>query len=396
MSNSITSTASDKKLFPYFQPIICTASGSIVGYEVLARQYDENGQVISAGDLFNSPFINDHQLILWDRLLRRQALQHFSEQNYQGYLAINISASWINYIEDYTALPTLQMLQELNIDKSRVIIEITESKVELEKLIGVVKEYRKHGMKVAIDDFGAGYSQLERVIAIRPDMIKLDMELFKQASKGGIEHDIVQLITNLCKRTGCRLVCEGVESEEEFFYALECGAQFIQGYLFSKAEAEFKDPDCYHEQIGLLRKKFLQRTLQKETLKLTFFEKIKESIELLRNALKTDFKLGELSTKPFELSGVLRFYLCDTEGNQISPNFNFGGGKWHEEQGEVEFNWSWRSYFYQLLAFEQSHDSHRIVTSDHYRDFSTGLLCKTLSLRLDEERILLIDIIAEC
>jgi EAL domain-containing protein (putative c-di-GMP-specific phosphodiesterase class I) len=396
MSNSITSTASDKKLFPYFQPIICTASGSIVGYEVLARQYDENGQVISAGDLFNSPLINDNQLILWDRLLRRQALQHFSEQNYQGYLAINISASWINYIEDYTALPTLQMLQELNIDKSRVIIEITESKVELEKLIGVVKEYRKHGMKVAIDDFGAGYSQLERVIAIRPDMIKLDMELFKQASKGGIEHDIVQLITNLCKRTGCRLVCEGVESEEEFFYALECGAQFIQGYLFSKAEAEFKDPDCYHEQIGLLRKKFLQRTLQKETLKLTFFEKIKESIELLRNALKTDFKLGELSTKPFELSGVLRFYLCDTEGNQISPNFNFGGGKWHEEQGEVEFNWSWRSYFYQLLAFEQSHDSHRIVTSDHYRDFSTGLLCKTLSLRLDEERILLIDIIAEC
>jgi EAL domain-containing protein (putative c-di-GMP-specific phosphodiesterase class I) len=396
MSNSLTSTASDKKLFPYFQPIICTASGSIVGYEVLARQYDENGQVISAGDLFNSPLINDNQLILWDRLLRRQALQYFSEQNYQGYLAINISASWINYIEDYTALPTLQMLQELNIDKSRVIIEITESKVELEKLIGVVKEYRKHGMNVAIDDFGAGYSQLERVIAIRPDMIKLDMELFKLASKGGIEHDIVQLITNLCKRTGCRLVCEGVESEEEFFYALECGAQFIQGYLFSKAEAEFKEPDCYHGQIGLLRKKFLQRTLQKETLKLTFFEKIKESIELLRNALKTDFKLGELSTKPFELSGVLRFYLCDTEGNQISPNFNFGEGKWHEERREVEFNWSWRSYFYQLLAFEHSHDSHRIVTSDHYRDFSTGLLCKTLSLRLDEERILLIDIIAEC
>jgi EAL domain-containing protein (putative c-di-GMP-specific phosphodiesterase class I) len=396
MSNSMASKASGRKLFPYFQPIICTASGSIVGYEVLARQYDENGRVVSAGDLFNSPLINDDQLIVWDRLLRRQALQHFRERNYQGYLAINISASWINYIEDFAALPTLQMLQELDIDKSRVIIEITESKVDLEKLIGVVKEYRKHGIKVAIDDFGAGYSQLERVIAVRPDMIKLDMELFKQASKGGIEHDVVQLITSLCKRTGCRLVCEGVESEEEFFYALECGAQFIQGFLFSKAEPDFKEPGCYHDQVGLLRKKFLQRTLQKETLKLTFFEKIKDSIELLRHALKTDFKLGELSTKPFELSGVLRFYVCDTEGNQISPNFNFGEGKWHEEQRGGEFNWSWRSYFYQLLAIEHAHDSHRIVTSEHYRDFSTGRLCKTLSLRLDEKRILLIDILAEC
>jgi EAL domain-containing protein (putative c-di-GMP-specific phosphodiesterase class I) len=396
MSNSISSEAIEKKLFPYFQPIICTASGSIVGYEVLARQYGDNGHVISAGGLFNSPLITDRQLILWDRQLRRQALEYFTERNFQGYLAINISASWINYIEDFTALPTLQMLEELNIDKSRVIIEITESRVELEKLIGVVKEYRRHGLKVAIDDFGAGYSQLERVIAIRPDMIKLDMELFKQALKGGIEHDVVHLITDLCKRTGCRLVCEGVESEEEFFYALECGAQFIQGYLFSKAEPEFKNPDHYHKQISLLRKKFLYRTVQKETQKLSFFSRVKELIELLRVALATDFKLGELATEPFELSGVLRFYLCDTEGNQISPNFNFGEGKWHEEQREAEFNWSWRSYFYQLLAFEHTQDSPRIVTSEHYRDFSTGLLCKTLSLRLDHQRILLIDIIAEC
>jgi EAL domain-containing protein (putative c-di-GMP-specific phosphodiesterase class I) len=395
MSHALTPTAADKILFPYFQPIICTASGTIVGYEVLARQFDHNGDVVSAGGLFNSPNITDCQLIAWDRMLRRQALRHFSERNYQGYLALNISASWINYIDDFTALPTLLMLQELDIDKSRVIIEITESKVELEKLIGVVKEYRKHGMKVAIDDFGAGYSQLERVIAIRPDMIKLDMGLFKQASKGGIEHDVVHLITDLCKRTGCQLVCEGVESEEEFFYALECGAQFLQGYLFSEAEAEFKSPEHYQGQIRRLRKKFLHRTLEKETEKLAFFEKIKASIELLRAALTADFKLGELATSPFELSGVLRFYLCDTEGNQISPNYNFGAGKWYEEQRGAEFNWSWRSYFYQLLAFGSTQDSPHIVASEHYRDFSTGLLCKTLSLRLDEERILLVDIIAE-
>lgn len=390
---------SDKQinLFPYFQPIICIATGSIVGYEALARQYDENGRVISAGNLFTSPHIDDKQLIWWDRVVRLKALQQFSLLNDNSYLTLNISATWLDYLDDLTTLPTLQMLQELNIDKNRIIIEITESKVELEKLIAVVNEYRKHGLKVAIDDFGAGYSQFERVMAIRPDIIKLDMKLFKQAVKGGggIERDVVHLVTNLSKRTACRLVCEGVESEEEFFYGVECGAQYMQGYLFSAAEADFKDPSHYKSRIEQLRKKFLQKTVEKETKQITFIKKIKEMIELLRKSLETDFNLNELSTHPFEQSGVLRFYLCNNQGNQISSNFNFSDGQWFEEHRKVGFNWSWRPYFYQLLALEDSNDRYRIVTSEPYRDSSTGLLCKTLPLRLDEERILLVDVLAE-
>jgi hypothetical protein len=102
-----------------------------------------------------------------------------------------------------------------------------------------------------------------------------------------------------------------------------------------------------------------------------------------------------LSAHPFEKSGVLRFYLCNNKGDQISSNFNFAGGKWFEEPRKIGFNWSWRPYFYQLLALEDAQDCYRLVTSERYRDFNTDLLCKTLSLRLDEERILLIDIMAE-
>jgi EAL domain-containing protein (putative c-di-GMP-specific phosphodiesterase class I) len=387
---------SSKVLFPYFQPIICTASGGIVGYEALARQYDEEGRVISAGNLFISHNIDDKQLILWDRNVRRQALQKFSQLKHKGYLTINISASWIDYVDDFTALPTLSMLQELNIDKSRIIIEITESKVALEKLIRVVKEYRKHGLKVAIDDFGTGYSQLERVMEIRPDIIKLDMKLFKQAARGGIEQDVVHLITALSKRRACQIVCEGVETEEEFFYAVDCGAQFMQGYLFSAAESEFQVPNRYQQKIELLRNKFLQKTMKKESDKNAFMTKIKSLVHILRTALESDFNLNKLLAYPFEQSGVLRFYLCDNQGNQISSNFNFSDGKWFEEYREVGFNWSWRPYFYHLLALQpDDDDKNQLVTSERYRDFNTGLLCKTLSLRLDEERILMIDVIAE-
>jgi len=384
-----------KKLFPYFQPIIGAASGAIIGYEALARQHDENGRIISAGGLFSSPDIASEQLIDWDRMVRRLALEHFSQSNFHGYLTLNISAAWIDQLVDLNSLPTLLMLDEFNIDKNRVIIEITESKGDLDKLVATAAVYRRHGLKIAIDDFGAGFSQLERVMAIQPDIIKLDMRLFQNAVKGGIASDMVHLISHLAKRTGCRIVCEGVETADDFHFGLSCGAQYMQGYLFSPATAEFKKPLHYQKQIGLLRKTFLKKTLAAEERKIRFIANIKRLMEFLREALETDFNLNKLSAHPFEESGVLRFYLCNNDGDQISSNFNFAAAKWFEDPKQLGFNWAWRPYFYQLLALESAQDSYRIVTSERYRDFHTDMLCKTLSLRLDNERILLIDIVAE-
>ena len=385
----------EKKLFPYFQPIIGAACGTIIGYEALARQYDANGRIISAGELFSSPDIAAEQLIAWDRMVRRLALEQFSQSNYNGYLTINISAAWIDQLTDFSSLPTLLMLDEFNVDRSRVIIEITESKGDLDKLVAIADLYRRHGLKIAIDDFGAGFSQLERVMAIQPDIIKLDMQLFQNAAKGGIASDVVHLIARLAKRTGCRIVCEGVETVEDFHFGLSCGAQYMQGYLFSPATAEFKEPLHYQKQISSLRKTFLTKTLAKEEHKIQFIANIKGLIELMKKALETDFNLNKLPVHPFKKSGVLRFYLCNNEGDQISSNFNFAETQWLEDTTQIGFNWAWRPYFYQLLALESAKDSYRIVTSERYRDFSTDMLCKTLSLRLDDERILLIDIAAE-
>jgi len=385
----------EKNLFPYFQPIVGIASGKIIGYEALARQVGINDRVVSAGELFSAPGITDEQLIEWDRLVRRQALQQFSQSNCNGYLTVNISAKWIDYVSDFNSLPTLLMLDEFNIDRSRIIIEITESKGDLDKLVEVVEVYRKHGLKVAIDDFGAGFSQLERVMAIQPDIIKLDMRLFKQATKGGIASDIVHLLTRLAKRTGCRIVCEGVETADEFFFGLSCGAQYMQGYLFSPAEADFKNPTHFQKQISALRKTFLDNTLTKEQHKIQYIANIKNLCKQLRTALETGFNLHDLSAHPFEESGVLRFYLCNNEGEQISSNFNFANSEWFEDSTQIGFNWAWRPYFYQLLALESEEDSYRLVTSERYRDFNTDVLCKTLSLRLDDERVLLVDIAAE-
>ena len=72
--------------------------------------------------------------------------------------------------------------------------------------------------------------------------------------------------------------------------------------------------------------------------------------DLQKNVVKNDFLLTNLATEPFENSGLLRFYLCDNEGNQISPNFNFSNNTWFADTTQLGFNWAWRPYFYEVLA----------------------------------------------
>jgi EAL domain-containing protein (putative c-di-GMP-specific phosphodiesterase class I) len=381
-------------LFPYFQPIISVANGKIIGYEALARQLNGENKIISAGNLFSSPELDASVRTELDRQVRWQALQKFAELDSNTYLAINISAAWIDNLRQLNALPTLKMLEELNIDRQRVIVELTEDHADLNKLKEIVKRYRKQGLRVALDDFGAGSAQLHRVMAIHPDIIKIDMRLFKQATKGGIASEVVNLLTRLGKRTGCQIICEGVENDEEFLFGLNCGAQFMQGYLFSPAEAEFKPPHIYEQHVTSLRNKFLKNTLSKLQGKVSAINETKNLIYKLAEALQGDFNLNELASWNFTQSDIIRFYLCDNDGYQLSPDFNFSADKWFTDPRKIGFNWSWRPYFFQLLALEANGDRNRIVTSERYRDFGSELLCKTLSLRLDPGRILLVDIIA--
>jgi EAL domain-containing protein (putative c-di-GMP-specific phosphodiesterase class I) len=382
-------------LFPYFQPIISVASGKIVGYEALARQYDNKGKVVSVGALFSSADVDAKTRIELDRQVRWQALEKFSAlADTQSYLALNISAAWIENLRQLNTLPTLRMLDELNIDRRRIIVEISNAHVDPHKLKQIVQRYRKHGLSVAIGDFGAGSSQLERVIAIQPDIIKIDMRLFKLATKGGIAGDIIHMISRLGKRTGCRIICEGVESDEAFLFSLNCGAQFMQGFLFAKAEVDFQPADLYVQHIASLRSKFLKNTLVKVQKKVIAINTTKTLIYKLAETLQDDFNLNELVSWSFTDSGIIRFYLCNNQGDQISPDFNFKENQWFTDPRKIGFNWSWRPYFFQLLALENCGDRERIVTSERYRDFETSLLCKTLSLRLDSERILLVDTVA--
>jgi EAL domain-containing protein (putative c-di-GMP-specific phosphodiesterase class I) len=244
--------------FPYFQPIVNLNDGKILSYEALARTKQDD-KIVSAGNIFHSNQYTTDQIIEIDRHIRRTALEHLSHNPQVNILSLNISPLWIDRLAENEIIPTLRMLDELAIDPQKVVIEITELAGELEKLKRIAKEYQSHGIKIAVDDFGAGASQMDRILALEPEVIKLDMHILKAAAKGNAEASIALSFANLAQRSDSVMVCEGVENEEEFHFSIECGADCIQGWLFEPALANFIDADSTVEKTMRLKRSYLER-----------------------------------------------------------------------------------------------------------------------------------------
>jgi EAL domain-containing protein (putative c-di-GMP-specific phosphodiesterase class I) len=121
-----------------------------------------------------------------------------------------------------------------------LIFEITEAERVRDPahLRNIVDEYRRHGFKVALDDFGAGYSGLNLLADFPADIIKLDMELTRSLDRRPSALTIVKQMVELARALGSILIAEGIETVEEYRALRTCGIRFMQGYLFAKPALE--------------------------------------------------------------------------------------------------------------------------------------------------------------
>lgn len=385
------------KYFPYFQPIIDLNSGKIAGYEALART-NKNGQIASAGHIFNDPLLNQQQQLIIDRSIRKQALKMIASYPESGFLTINISPGWIDKLDHRDKIPTIEMIQEIGIPPNRIIIEITELAGSITNLKHITTQYQKHGIRVAIDDFGAGYSQLNRVAELEPELIKIDMGLLKEASLGGVKGDILLSLSGLAKRTGSQIICEGIETEHEFHFAIECGADFIQGWIFYPAMETPLDSKSTINKTIALKQSYLSRkrsrtknTVHQNNLVSNHIEKIRKHIE---NITDHNYKLTTSDRARMTEEGILRYYLCNEQADQISPNFELFNGNFIVSSPTPSANWSHRPYFSLLYDIENLVDAH-IVDSPPYKDRHSGLLCKTFGTFLSNQTILLVDVLID-
>ncbi len=217
---------SGSSLSMVYQPIFDLHQGKVAGFESLARF---SATPVRSPDLW---FNDAHAVGLGIELelraieLALSALPHFQD----GVdLAVNASP---DTVLDHRLAHMLDELPSLE----HVVLEITEhSAVERYEAIGArLKAYRERGLRIAVDDAGAGYASFRHILNLGPDRIKLDMSLTRDINADPARRALAAALIHFSADTGSQLIAEGVETAAEVATLLELGVAKAQGYFLGR------------------------------------------------------------------------------------------------------------------------------------------------------------------
>lgn len=220
-----------------FQPIVDVASRHIFSYEALIRGMRNE----PANQLLERVPVK--QLHALDRQARVGAISLAARLGIECHLNLNFLPGSL-YSSETSILSTLEAADVNHLPIDRIVLEVTESEAIDDQLhfAALVNEYRGIGVKIAIDDFGAGYAGLNLLADFQPDLIKLDVKLVRGIERHGPRQAIVRAIGQACYDLGIDVIAEGVETVEEYTWLERDGVRLFQGYLFAKPGFESLPP----------------------------------------------------------------------------------------------------------------------------------------------------------
>ena len=219
------------KIVSYFQPIINNKTKEIEKYESLVRLIDENENVISPFHFLEISKKGNY----YNKITHRVLENSFKIlESIKAELSVNISFSDLE--KEQTRLEIFSLLKNHKENAHRVIFELLEDEnvKDFDVIKRFIKEIKNKGVQIAIDDFGAGYSNFERILEFEPDIIKIDGSLIKNIQTDVFSRDLVETIVAFAKKQNIKTVGEFVENEAIFNILNEIGVDYSQGYYFGK------------------------------------------------------------------------------------------------------------------------------------------------------------------
>ena len=225
------------KLDSHFQPIFSLAHQRVIGFEALLRATDHEGRSRTPLEVFGAVHSRADTILL-DRLCRSVHLHNFVQHGTApAWLFLNVNPQVVVEGKRYGAF-FREQLERVNFPPQRVVVEILEAAfADQDLLTEAVQYYRDLGCLIAIDDFGAGHSNFDRICGLRPDIVKFDRLIIAQAAVNRSIRSIIPGMVSLLHESGSLVVMEGVESEFEAMIAMDSDADFVQGFYFARPEA---------------------------------------------------------------------------------------------------------------------------------------------------------------
>ena len=386
----------EEKIFILFQPIISIYQERVAGVEALARGIDHDGSFISPVVLFEAARAADLSAAL-DRLCQRKAIESFAER--PAYLEdlilfLNVDHSALHLESDTDAI--YKDALRVGVNPENVVLEINESDIaDITAVEKFVNQYRSYGFMISIDDIGTGYSNLDRVVLLKPDIIKIDRSLIQQIHRHYFKQQVVDMFIKMAEKTGALIVAEGVEELEEVMTVLQFGAQLLQGFYISKPMNVEVNPVSGVERmiksIASAQKAHLSGHLRD---KCAYNIELRHKFQRFKQCL-SQVVLGTLDEKLSEIIHAFPeiecVYVIDEDGNQFSNTiFNPRLDDLHKKSLFRPYkkgdNATLKAYYYVLITTNQP-----LYVSEEYISLATGHRCITISgyTTLEDRRVIL-------
>jgi diguanylate cyclase (GGDEF)-like protein len=211
----------------YYQPIARAKDGAIVKYEALMRLRDSNGRIRQPAEFLELAKRSRYYPELTKNIFAA-ALKTFKSRKESA--AINLAPEDMQNGETMSAIAT--MIADFG-EPERLTIEITESEMieDYKAAIAAIDELKKLGVKIAIDDFGSGYSNFAYLVKFQADYVKIDGSITSEIVKSEKAFQTFSAIVDFAKRLGIETIAEFIASEAIAKKATEAGADYLQGYF---------------------------------------------------------------------------------------------------------------------------------------------------------------------
>jgi EAL domain-containing protein (putative c-di-GMP-specific phosphodiesterase class I) len=366
-------------LHSVFHPIYSASHGQAMGVEALVRGCNEGGSAVPPPEM-----IRRAQMLgvmdEWDQAVRLMHLHNLSLVQTTSKLFLNITPGG-TLADGFHPERFAESLRAYGMLPDQVVFELLETSVQDEaRLAQAVALYRNLGCAVAIDDFGAGASNFERLWYISPDVIKVDRVLLTHAARVPGGRRLLGELVGLLHEGGAMVVLEGVENPGEVVLALEADADFVQGFAFCRPGAlngTWYDGSAVLQAAGAM---LFHRTFQARSWLTPYITAVQRGAAALRRGAS----FAKVKDQLLEQADAEYAFLLDERGMQLEsypePLRAMSILSGHGIQ-TASSTWLRRPYVRQALETPRS-----VCVTRPYRSFTTGHMCVTLSCAYHSRR----------
>jgi EAL domain-containing protein (putative c-di-GMP-specific phosphodiesterase class I) len=370
------------RLSSHFQPIVSLSHQRVIGHEGLMRASKADGQGILPADVLMAAQ-RKGELVAVDRIARALHVLNRPASEAQ-WLFLNVHPEV--FIEPLTTSSfTADLLAHQQMTNVDVVIEVLEDAIRDEALFAErVGRLHEAGFLIALDDFGAGHSNFDRVWTIKPDIVKLDRSFALRSEQDAGARRLMPRIVNLLHEAGSLVLLEGIETAVQAQIALDSDIDFVQGYHFARPAAVPEVGEALEANIRALWHDFSAREASTDTAQRELIAPYQNALGYASVLIASGHPLPDACKGFLDLPLANFCYLLDHEGRQIGQNVWNSRGVPDAAQPSQRYRplanasaarWSRRPYFRRAIR-----QLDRVQVTRPYLSASTAELCVTLSV----------------